>query len=67
LKALKKITNISSIQEVINYDFETNYDKYIVVPSNIQGSVRIATGKIADNNYIENKRKKVLSLNLLKI
>jgi len=47
-------------EEVFEYETKKRVNKYRLVPWNILGSVRIAMEKLANDEYIESKRNKVL-------
>jgi len=47
-------------KEVFEYEFHHRANKYKLVSWNILGSVRIALEKLANDEYIERRREKVL-------
>ena len=53
--------------EVVNYEFGALQGRdYKVLRLRLQGSVRMVLSKVADKNYIEKRRKKILKADFLK-
>jgi hypothetical protein len=65
LKTLYKLIGINTVTEVINYDFNNYYNNYSIQPAKVQGSVRLSTGRIADNDYINTRKEFIKKSKLL--